>query len=106
MKTELDTKNFLTALMMADIITLDTELSEELGYDAVYVENHAKYDLYYNLNATEDTLAEDLLRILDIRQDGYDFYCTTDGMDNQSFLDFDVEHLVIKKSIQCLGDID
>jgi hypothetical protein len=104
MKTLLSTKSFIDALLLKDIITIDVESSS--NDETLYIENHCHYELYYDLNATDDTYDEDLLRIISIKHDGYDWYCTTNGIDNQSFLDCDVEYLVIKKSIKSLDDID
>lgn len=104
MKTNLSTKSFIDALMLKDVLTIDVESSS--NDTTVYIENHCHYELYYDFNANDDTYVEDLVRIISIKNDGYDWYCTTNGIDNQAFLDFDVESLVIKKSIKSLDDID
>ena len=104
MKTLLSTKSFIDALLLKGIITIDVESSS--NNETVYIENHCHYELYYDLNATDDTYCEDLLRIISIKQDGYEWFCTTDSDENNCFMDFDVEYLVIKKSIKSLDDID
>ena len=104
MKTQLSTKSFIDALLLKGIITIDTESSS--NDVTVYIENHCHYELYHDFNEEYDTYCEDLVRILSIKNDGYDWLCTTNGIDDQSVLDFSVESLVIKKSIQSLDDID
>ena len=70
MKTKLSTKSFIDALLLKGIITIDVESSS--NNETVYIENHCHYELYYDLNATEDTYVEDLLRIISIKQDDYE----------------------------------
>lgn len=98
----LSTKEFIDKLVELELLILNSEETAEMGFDAVYEENHTLYDLYYDVSAPVDSR-----RVSRIIQNGYDWSVRyfEEDIDDYVTESFDVENLTIKKTIRFIDEI-